>query len=271
MTANHDLPPMGLGTWPALGYEAAEMVASAAAMGYRLIDTAQNYDNEAAVGEGVRRSGVAREELWIASKLRGKYQGRKTSQRAVEESLLRMRLDHFDLYMIHWPNPERGLYVETWHELVEARGRGLVRHIGVCNFTVPMLDEITSATGVAPFVNQIEMNPFWSRAEERAAHAERGIRTEAYSPLGRGGDLLSDPLLVSIAGKYGAPVSTLALAWEISRGATPLPKSASPERQRSNLSAVELRIDDEDLRAIDELDGSHPESPLSDPMRYEQL
>ncbi len=271
MAAHEELPRIGLGTWPALGDEAAEMVASAAAMGYPLIDTAQNYDNEAAVGEGIRRSGVARDDLWIASKLRGKYQGRKTSRQAIEESLLRMRLDHFDLYMIHWPNPARGLYVDTWHDLVEARDRGLVRRIGVCNFTVPMLDEITAATGVAPYVNQIELNPFWSRAEERAAHRERNILTEAYSPLGRGGGLLSDPLLVSLAEKYGAPVGTLVLAWEMSRGATPLPKSASPERQRSNLAALDLRIDDEDLRAVDRLDGSHPESPLSDPMIYEQL
>lgn len=269
--ARDELPAIGLGTWPALGSEAVRMVASAAAMGYPLIDTAQNYDNEAAVGEGLRRSGVNRDEFWVASKLRGKYQGRKTTLQAVEESLLRMRLEHFDLYMVHWPNPSKGLYVDTWHDLVGARERGLVRRIGVCNFTVPMLDEITEATGVAPYVNQIQLNPFWSRATERAAHVERGIRTEAYSPLGRGGELLTDPLLTGLSEKYGTPIGTLVLAWAISRGATPLPKSASPERQRSNLAALELRVESEDLLAIDSLDGSHPESPLSDPLVYEQF
>lgn len=271
MTAVSKFPALGLGTWPALGEECATMVASAVSMGYSLIDTAQNYDNEAAVGEGIRRSGVPRDSVLITSKLRGKYQGHKTTIQAVEESLLRMRVDHFDLYMIHWPNPGRGLYVDTWHDLVIARERGLVREIGVCNFTIPMLDEVTEATGVAPFANQIEMNPFWSRPKERAAHADRGILTEAYSPLGRGGELLKNHILVDVAARYEVPVATVALAWTISRGAIPLPKSATPARQLSNLAACSLTLDGADLKLIDGLNGSHPGSPLTDPMSYEQL
>lgn len=271
MSTLDELPEIGLGTWPALGADATAMVASAVAAGYPLIDTAQNYDNEAAVGEGIRRSGVPRDRIWIASKLRGKYQGHTTTQHAIEESLLRMRLDHFDLYMIHWPNPARGLYVDTWHELVAAQERGLVREIGVCNFTVPMIDEVTAATGVAPYVNQIAMNPHWARAAEREAHRARGIRTEAYSPLGRGGDLMRDPVLTDLAHRFGTPVATVALAWSIANGATPLPKSADPDRQTANLAARSLELSDEDLRAIDTLDGSRTDRPFGDPMTYEQL
>lgn len=268
---SEELPPIGLGTWPELGEVCAEMVRSALEMGYVLIDTAQNYDNEAATGEGIRRSRIRREDVWVASKLRGKYHGEKTSVQAVEESLLRMRLDYFDLYMIHWPNPQRGLYVETWQGLVKARERGLVRNIGVCNFTTGMLDEVIRATGVVPYVNQIEMHPYWSRPQERKEHAERGIRTEAWSPLGRGGRLLHEPMLVELAGKYGVPVGTLILSWHLSLGVTPLPKSASPKRQQSNLDALTLQLAPEDAACIDAINGTRPGKPHADPLTVEQL
>ncbi len=268
---NDELPRIGLGTWPVLGEECARMVESALDLGYPLIDTAQNYDNEAAVGEGLRRSGLERDRYWVASKLRGKYHGLRTSVQAIEESLLRLRLDYIDLYMIHWPNPRRGLYVDTWKGLVEARRRGLVRHIGVCNFTTAMLDEVTEATGVTPYANQIEMHPYWSRPGERADHAARGIRTEAWSPLGRGGDLLREPLLLELAEKYDAPVGSIVLAWHRSTGITPLPKSVSPERQRANLAAIELALADEDIDRIHAMNGVRPETPHADPLSYEQL
>lgn len=266
-----ELPPIGLGTWPELGGVCAEMVASALKVGYQLIDTAQNYDNEAAVGEGIRRSGISRENVWVASKLRGKYHGEKTSVQAVEESLLRMQLDYFDLYMIHWPNPQRGLYIDTWGGLVEARERGMVRNIGVCNFTTAMLDEVTGATGVAPYVNQIEMHPYWARPQERKEHRERGIRTEAWSPLGRGGELLRERTLVELAEKYRVPVGTLILGWHLSLDVTPLPKSASSVRQQSNFDALALTIAPEDVARIDALNGTRPDKPHADPMTYEQL
>lgn len=248
------LPKIGLGTYSLQGSDGAAAVASAIRAGYRLIDTAYNYENEGAVGRGITASGVARDELIVTSKLPGRYQESGPARTALEESIYRLGLEYLDLYLIHWPNPRQGKFVAAWEALVDARAAGLVRHIGVSNFLPEHIEAVEAATGVLPEVNQVELHPLFPQAELLAWHAERGIAVQAWSPLGRG-DLLSDPTIGELARTEGLSPGALILAWHAAVGTVPLPRSTSEARRAENLAAVEKQLDEGTVAAISALAG----------------
>ncbi|MBT0995673.1 aldo/keto reductase [Cellulomonas sp. DKR-3] len=266
------LPAIGFGTYPLKGYAARDAVADAIDAGYRLIDTAYNYENEAGVGAGVRASGVPRDELVLQSKLPGRYHRHDDAVRAVQESLLRAGLDHWDLYLIHWPNPGHGLYAEAFAALLSLRDAGLVRSVGVSNFLPEHLDSLQRVTGELPSVNQVELHPRFAQAEQRAADAARGVVTQSWSPLGRGSTVLEDPAVVGIAQEHGLTPGQVVLRWHVQLGAVPLPKSSSADRRRENLAALDGDgLSDEEMAAISAL--TRPDGRIADqdPAVYTEL
>jgi diketogulonate reductase-like aldo/keto reductase len=266
------MPPVGLGTYRLDGEAGVAAMVSAIRKGFRLLDTAVRYDNEAAVGEAVRQSGVARGELRVSSKLPGQHQRYADAITAVEESLRRAGLDYFDLYLIHWPNPSQGLYVEAWSALIECRKRGLTRSIGVSNFLPEHLDRLTRETGVTPSVNQIELHPYFPQEEQRRADRERGILTQAWSPLTRATNaLFREEAIVRIAARLGRTVAQVILRWHVQLGVEPLPKAASPERQVENLALFDFALSAEDMAAIATLARSDGRLSGQDPARHEEF
>lgn len=265
------LPSIGLGTYKLRGAEGAKAVATALAGGYRLLDSAFNYENEAAVAEGVRRSGTDRSEVLFTSKLAGRHHNSEAARDAIEESVLRTGLGHIDLLLIHWPNPSQGLYVDAWKALVDARERGHVRHIGVSNFLPEHLEKVEEATGVRPEVNQIELHPYFPQEEALVHHAEKGIITEAWSPIGRAGDLLSEGVITDVAAAHGISATQAVLAWHVARGSLPLPKSADARRQAENLAAASVVLTSDEVAAISSL--GRPDGRLKglDPAVYEEF
>jgi 2,5-diketo-D-gluconate reductase A len=247
------IPAIGFGTYPLRGSEAVEAVTSAIEVGYRLIDTAVNYENEASVGEGLRRSGVPREELFVTSKLPGRHHAYDEAISSTEASLERLGLDYLDLHLIHWPNPSVGLYPEAWRALVELRSRGLVRSIGVSNFTRAHLDRVIADTGVVPAVNQVELHPAFPQAEMRAAHAELGVLTEAWSPLGKRAAPYDEPAVAGPAERLGVTPAQVILRWHVELGSLPIPKSSSAERQAANLDVFGFSLAPEEVDAISAL------------------
>ena len=246
----HRMPTLGFGTYSLRGPEAVELVLQAIGAGYRLLDTATRYENEDEVGAAVARSGLARDELFVTTKLPGSAHGSSEPRAALESSLSRLGLDHVDLYLIHWPNPLEDKYVETWAALVELRDAGLARSIGVSNFLPEHLDRIVEATGVAPAVNQVELHPYLPQVAQRGADAERDIVTQSWTPLGRGTDLLTEPVVVQVAEKHGVTPAQAVLRWHVDVGAAPIPKSATPERFRQNLDVFDFTLDTDDLTAF---------------------
>jgi len=266
----HTLPAVGFGTYRLNGREGVEAIVNATASGYRLLDGAVNYENEGAVGEAVRRSGVARQDLRIASKLPGRHQAYDDALVSIEESLFRTRLDYFDLYLIHWPNPSKGLYVEAWRALIEAQRRGQVKSIGVCNFLPSHLQHIIDATGVTPAVNQIELHPYFPQHEQLAWHREHGIATQSWSPLGRANHLLKDPALQGIAQRLGKTLVQVILRWHHQLGTIALPKAASVQRQRENLAIFDFELSAEDMALIATLATPDGRTFDQDPAHYEE-
>lgn len=264
------LPAIGFGTYKLNGRDGADAVCSAIEAGYRLIDSAFNYENEGAVGEAVRTCGVPREELIVTSKLPGRHHSYDEALRTVEESVLRMGLDHIDLYLIHWPNPSKGLYVEAWRALIEAQRLGLVRHIGVSNFLPGHIESIVRATGVVPSVNQVELHPYFQQAEQIAYDRAHGIITESWSPIGRMRDVMADPTIAQIAAAHGVTPVQAVLRWHVQKGLVAIPKSAHPERQRENL-ALDFELSDADMEAIAELDNPEGRYKAQDPRWYEEF
>lgn len=268
------LPDIGFGTYSLVGSDGAESIASAIGAGYRLIDTAYNYENEGTVGEGVRRAvdnGVARDSLIITSKLPGRYQKSGLARERIEESIFRLGVDYIDLLLIHWPNPQQGHYVEAWQQLIEARNDGLVHHIGVSNFLPEHIERLETETGELPEVNQIELHPYFPQVEQVGYHREKGILTEAWSPLGRGKDILEDPVITKIAESHGIGAGEVVLSWHHARGVTPIPRSANPQRQRSNLAAVGLELSEDEIQAITGLGRADGRINDQDPATYEEF
>lgn len=249
----HRMPTLGFGTYSLRGPEAVDLVLEAIETGYRLLDTATRYENEDEVGTAVARSGLARDDLFVTTKLPGDAHGTDEPRVALESSLERLGLDHVDLYLIHWPNPLEDKYVETWAALVALREAGLARSIGVSNFLPDHLDRIVEATDVAPAVNQVELHPYLPQVAQRGADAERDVVTQSWTPLGRGTDLLAEPVVAQVAEKHGVTPAQAVLRWHVDVGAAPIPKSATPERFRQNLDVFGFSLDTDDLEAFESL------------------
>lgn len=243
-------PELGLGTYNLRGEEGIAAMVAAIESGYRLLDTAVNYENEREVGEAVRRSGVARDKILVASKIPGRHHGRQEAVDSIKGSLDALGLDRIDLHLIHWPNPSVGRYVDTWRGMIDARTQGLVRSIGVSNFTEEMLTELIEETGVVPAVNQVELHPYFPQEALRAFHATHGIRTESWSPLARRSELLTEQLVQELATVHDVTPTQVVLRWHTQIGSTPIPKSVDPDRQRENADIFDFALTDDQLAAI---------------------
>lgn len=265
------LPKVGFGTYKLNGAHGVNVIDSAIDRGYRLLDTAFNYENEGAVGEAVRRSSVPRSELLISSKLPGRHHHYDEAIATIQESLYRAGLDYYDLYLIHWPNPKEDHYVEAWQALIDAQKLGLVRSIGVSNFLPEHLDRLQQATGVLPVINQIELHPYFNQQAQREYDTEHGILTQDWSPIGRASEMLQNPTLKAIAARYHKNVGQLILRWEVQLGTLPIPKSSTPTRQAGNIDLFDFEINPTDMATINGL--SHTDGRLKnqDPAVYQEF
>lgn len=265
------LPVIGFGTYPLRGEAGVRAMVSALDAGYRLLDSAVNYENEVEVGEAIRASGLDRDEVRVATKVPGRFHARELAIRSVEDSLDRMRLDVLDLVLIHWPNPSRDLYVEAWEGLIECRSRGLARSIGVSNFKEHHLDRIIAATGVTPAVNQIEVHPRFSQTELIEAHRRLGIVTESWSPLGKRSVNLDAEPIATAAETHGVSAGQVVLRWHLERGLLPLPKSESPQRQRDNLELFGFSLSADEVEAISAMGVDSGRRFDGDPDTHEEM
>ncbi|MBQ1028498.1 aldo/keto reductase [Micromonospora sp. C97] len=265
------LPAIGLGTYQLNGSAGVDAIGQAIRAGYRLLDSAFNYENEGAVGRAVRSAGDVRDELIVTSKLPGRHHSYDEALTTIEESVFRTGLDRIDLYLIHWPNPKVDRYVQAWRALIEARERGLVRHIGLSNFLPEHIERLVAETGVAPVVNQIEVHPYFPQQEALDYHREHGILVQGWSPLGHGNDLRQHPVIGEIAAAHGVSPAQAILAWHVARQVIPLPKAASPQRQAENLDVFGITLTDAEVAAITAL--GRPDGRLADqdPAVYEEF
>ncbi|MFB4259986.1 2,5-didehydrogluconate reductase [Niallia circulans] len=265
------LPAIGFGTYALNGGAGVNAMVSAIDIGYRLLDSAFNYENEGAVGEAIRRSSVPREQLRVTSKLPGRRQAYEQAIVTIQESLLRARLDYYDPYLIHWPNPKTDLYVEAWQALIDAQKWGLIRSIGVCNFLPEHLERLERETGIMPSINQIELHPYFSQESQRVWDNNHHIVTESWSPLGRASSVLQDEVIKQIAATHRKSVSQIILRWHVQLGAIPLPKSASPERQLENIAIFDFSLSTEEMEQINKLTKADGRIQNQDPAEYEEF
>lgn len=265
------LPAVGFGTHPLKGADGVSAITSALEQGYRLLDTAVNYENEEEVGEAIRRSGLPREDVQVTSKIPGRHHAYDDAIQSTRDSLDRLGLDYLDMHLVHWPNPSQGRYAEAWKALVDLQADGLVRTIGVCNFTAEHLDRVADETGVMPTVNQIELHPYFPQADMREANAARGVLTEAWSPLGKRQAPFAEPAVAAAAERHGVSPAQVILRWHVQLGSLPIPKSATASRQRSNLDVFEFSLDDDEMAAITGL--GRPDGRLfgGDPETHEEM
>lgn len=262
------IPSIGLGTIDLMGNKGILQILDALKAGYRLIDTSTNYDNEGIVGKAVRKSGIPRDELIISSKLPGKFHDFDGALKIIEEQLARTGLDYFDKYLIHWPNPDDGKYVEAWKALIQAQKLGLIKTIGVSNFLGHHLEKIIDETGVTPATNQIEIQPYFHNKENVAANEKFGIVSEAWSPLGRDlNDAKEHPALVEIGNKHNKTAPQVILRWLHQRDIVPIVRSGDPSHQKDNLAIFDFELSDDEMKNVFALDkgeegrveGQHPD------------
>ncbi len=257
------IPQLGFGVFQVPAEETAETVRHALETGYRSIDTAAAYGNEEGVRDGLLTSGLDRGEVFITTKLFNDDHGRDHARHAFAESLQKLGGDYVDLYLIHWPIPSRDQYVETWETLCSLREEGSVRSIGVSNFQIEHLERIVDATGVVPAVNQIELHPRLQQAELRRFHAEHGILTEAWSPLGKG-ELLDDPVIEAIASAHDRTPAQVVLRWHIQLGNVVIPKSVTPSRIEENFHVFDFELGGDEMDCLSELDRGERTGPDPD-------
>ncbi len=258
-----EMPQLGFGVWQVPDAEAETAVAAALEAGYRSIDTAAIYGNEEGTGKAIARSDVPREDIFVTTKLWNSDHGYDSTLKAFDASLAKLGLDYVDLYLIHWPTPARDRYVDTFKAFEKLLSDGRARAIGVSNFLPEHLERLIGETSVVPAVNQIELHPHLQQAAAREYHAEQGIATEAYSPLGSGKGILEIPAIVAIAQKHGRTPAQVVLRWHLQLGNVVIPKSVTPSRIEENIDVFGFTLDAEDLAAISALNedrrlGSHP-------------
>ena len=253
MNDGNRIPQLGFGVFQIDPDETTQPVRIALDVGYRLIDTAQGYRNEEAVGEALRNSGIPIEDVFVTTKLTNSEQGRDKTLAAFDDSMRKLRLDVLDLFLIHWPVPALNLYVETWKALDELRREGRVRSIGVSNFATEHLQRLLDETGVVPTVNQVELHPRFPQEELRAFHAQHGILTEAWAPLGQGKGLLAEPVLTDVAESKNKSPAQVVLRWHIQLGNIVIPKSVTPSRIRENFDVFGFSLDDAEMQQISSL------------------
>ncbi|NYD78755.1 aldo/keto reductase [Arthrobacter cupressi] len=250
----NSIPQLGYGVWQVADDVAEKVVRQAFEAGYRHIDTAKIYGNEAGVGRAIAASGLKPEDLFITTKLWNADQGYESTLEAFESSLDRLGLATLDLYLIHWMQPKRDKYVDTWKALIELQKSGRVKSIGVSNFSKEGLQRLIDETGVVPAIHQIELHPFFNQAELREFNAANGILTQAWSPLGQGGELLADETIAGIAAKHGATPAQVVIAWHLAIGNVVIPKSVTESRIVENFAALGVTLDAADIEAINGLD-----------------
>ncbi|CAL9271629.1 putative oxidoreductase_MSMEI_2347 [Streptomyces sp. SudanB5_2050] len=258
-----EIPQLGFGVFQVPDEETTAAVTSALEAGYRSIDTAAIYGNETGVGRALATSGIAREDLFITTKLWNADQGYDATLRAFDDSLAKLGLDHVDMYLIHWPTPARDLYKDTWRAIEKLVADGRVRTAGVSNFQPDHLKRLIDGAELVPAVNQVELHPGLQQSELRAVHAELGIATEAWSPLAQGA-VLKDEAITSVAGRHGKSPAQVVLRWHLQLGNIVIPKSVTPERIRQNLDVFDFTLTDDEMTAIAGLDrdlrtGPHPD------------
>ncbi|MEV7674616.1 aldo/keto reductase [Streptomyces sp. NPDC088752] len=248
-----EIPQIGFGVFQVPDDETTTAVAHALDAGYRSVDTAAVYGNEAGVGRALAASGIARDELYVTTKLWNADQGYDATLRAFDDSLAELGLDHVDLYLIHWPAPARDLYVDTWRAIGTLVADGRVRTAGVSNFTPAHLERLLDSSDLVPAVNQIELHPGLQQRELRALHAAHGIATEAWSPLAQGA-VLADPVITGIADRHGKSPAQVVLRWHLQLGNVVIPKSVTPARIRENLDVLDFALSPEEMEAVAGLD-----------------
>jgi 2,5-diketo-D-gluconate reductase A len=265
LNSGRQLPQLGLGTYGLSGKAGTDAVIAAIDIGYRLFDTAFRYGNEAAVGAGVNGAGVPREELFVTTKFDGEFQGGRRAVSGLDDSLRRMGLDYVDLLLIHWPLPQRDLYVDTWKTFEQLLATGKTRSIGVSNFKTVHLDRLRKDTTIVPAVNQIELDPTLARVDARAYHEAHGIVTQAWSPLGGPGTpVVRNPTIVEIAQAHGRTPAQVALRWEIEIGVSTVPKSGRVERMAENIGIFDFALTADDVARIATLDQGEAAAQDSD-------
>jgi len=253
---NTSIPQFGLGVWQVPAAETEQVVADALEIGYRHIDTAQMYGNEEGVGAAIAKSGLAREDLYVTTKLNNNRHGTRQAKDSLGASLDKLGLDKVDLFLIHWPLPTRydGDFVSTWETMVGFREEGLATSVGVSNFQPDHLDLVVDKTGVVPAVNQIEVHPYFANEAARAASARHGAHVEAWSPLGQGGGELEDPVVVGLAESHGKTPAQVLLRWALDRGDIVFPKSVRKERLAENFDVFDFSLADDEVAALAALD-----------------
>jgi diketogulonate reductase-like aldo/keto reductase len=257
-------PQLGFGVFQIPDGETADAVASALAAGYRSLDTAAIYKNEAGVRQGIERSGVARGDIFLTTKLWNAEQGFDSTLKAFDSSLNKLGTDYVDMYLIHWPTPKRDLYVDTWKAFIRLRDEGRIRSIGVSNFQPAHLERLVKETGVVPVVNQIELHPDFAQRDVVAANTKLKIITESWSPLGQGGDLLKNDALVAIGKKHGKTPAQVVIRWHVQLGHMVIPKSVTPERIKANIDVFDFELSADEMKAIDGLDAGNRMGPHPD-------
>ena len=247
------IPQLGFGVWQVPPDVTATVVGEAIKTGYISIDTAEGYQNERGVGEAVAKSGVARDALFITSKLRNGGHAYDDALRAFDKTMAELGMDVLDLFLIHWPVPKQGKYVEAWKALIQLQKDGRIRSIGVSNFNIDHLERIIGETGVTPVVNQIELHPSFQQRDKRAFHKQHNIRIESWSPLGQGQEL-KDPVIGQIARKHGKTPAQVVIRWHLEEGLIVIPKTVTPSRIHENFEVFDFKLDAEDMARIAALD-----------------
>jgi 2,5-diketo-D-gluconate reductase A len=258
-----EIPQLGFGVFQVPPAETAEVVRQALTSGYRHIDTAAAYRNEAAVGQALHASGLDRGDVFVTTKCFNDDHGYEQAKRAFHESLRRLEFEYLDLYLIHWPVPAHDRYVETWKAFIELQAEGLVRAIGVSNFQPAHLERLVAETGVTPAINQVELHPYFQQVGLRYEHEQLGIVTEAWSPLAQG-RVLDDPAITAIASKHGRTPGQIVIRWHLQQGNVVIPKSVTPERIEENFDVFDFQLSDGEMEAIDALDAGERIGPDPD-------